>query len=122
MLRDARSTARVHGRPASIKKASRTGSWPRASRASVQLCHPQLVRAFTTECKDDLVARRGVHPDQERLLERADRSMRLRDASLDADRHELPEDSGARMTQKEETLAVTGPRQSRHTVLVLRRE
>jgi hypothetical protein len=88
---------------------------------STQLRHPQLVRAFTTECKDDLVAR-GVHPEQERLLERTDQSMRSRGASLDADGHELPEDSRTRMTQKEETRAVPGPRQCWHTILILRRE
>ena len=89
----------------------------------MQRRHPQLVRAFTTEGIDELVAWRGVHPEEEALLERTDRSMRLRAAfSLDADRHELAEVSRARMTQKEETRAITGPGESRHSILVLRRE
>ena len=48
--------------------------------------------------------------------------MRLRGASIDADRHELTENSRTRMAQKEESRAVPGPRQSRHTIIVLRRE
>src|SRR5215204_6950303 len=48
--------------------------------------------------------------------------MRVNDASLDADRHQLADDSRARMPQKEDTRAVPGPRQCRHTILVHRCE
>ena len=62
---------------------------PPASLLSMQFCHPELVRTFTTERKDNLVAWRDVHRHLKVVLEGAYQSMHLRSASINTDRRQL---------------------------------
>jgi hypothetical protein len=117
-------------------RTARNRLWPdrRLSRRSIhgtfrtltstlaQLRHPLLVWAFAARREDDLVARRDVHGHLKTVLKGTNRSVRLRSASRDTDGPELAEHSRARRPQKEQMAAVRRPRQTCHTVVVLRGE